>query len=101
MKFTAGHALGAAALIVAAGIAYAATKTAGPVPMPKYTELRPGPLFEHLVTEAELLTQPVYTPQHYPPRVGPQLSSAIAYGYVPLYQPADPQIAALPAEEPW
>jgi hypothetical protein len=69
--------------------------------MPKYTELRPGPLFEHLVTEAELLSQPVYVPHHYPPRVGPQISNVITYGYSPLYQPPDPQVAALPAEGAW
>lgn len=82
----------------AAGIAYAATRTAGPVPMPKYTELRAGPLAEHLVTEAELLVPPARSRIRYPAAPGPGITSAIAAGFAPLYRPPDPQVAALPAE---
>jgi hypothetical protein len=101
MALTPQHVVGGTALVIAAGIAYAATRTAGPVPPAKYTELLPGPMFEHIVTEAELLTQPVRTRVHYPARVGPQISKVISQGFAPAYQPPDPQVAALPAEEPW
>lgn len=82
----------------AAGLAYAATRGIGPIPPAEYSEDLGGPLMEHLVTEAEMLTAPVYLPQRYPVRVGPQISNVIQRGYSPLYQPLDPQVAALPSE---
>jgi hypothetical protein len=101
VKITGIHVVSAAGLAVAAGIAWAATRTTGPVPMPAYTEQRPGPLMEHLITAEELLTAPVFTGVRYPPRVAPAITTIISHGFAPLWQIPDPQAAALPAEEPW
>jgi hypothetical protein len=55
-----GHVFLALGLGAAAGVAWVATRTAGPAPVTKYTELRTGPLMEHLVTAEELLVPPVF-----------------------------------------
>lgn len=101
MTVKTAHVLAVIGLAAAAGIAYLATRSAGPVPLTTYTELRQGTLMEHVVTEAGLITQPVYVPHHYPQRVAPQIAAVIAHGYAPLYQIGDPQAAALPAEQAW
>jgi hypothetical protein len=101
VKTTTVQVVSAAGLAAAAAIAWIATRSAGPVPMPAYTEQREGPLMEHLVTADELLEGTVFTGPRYPPRVAPAISSVISHGFAPLYQVPDPQAAALPAEEPW
>lgn len=93
------HVIAVIGLLVAAGLAYAATRTTGPVPLPAFTELRSGPLMEHVISAEELLTEPVYVPHHYPGRVAPHTFKAIRHGFAPLYALPDPQAAALPAEQ--
>lgn len=95
------HAVAGIGLLAAAALAVAATRTTGPVKMPAYTELRTGPLMEHLVTEAGLATAPVMVQHYYPGRVAPSISNIVARGFAPLYQVPDPQAAALPAEQAW
>jgi hypothetical protein len=98
--------LAAAAAIGAAGVlAYTATRAVGPVPWKpgKLTELE-GPvqnLQEHLAHAAELLTEPVLTPHRFPARTCPGTTQTIHQGFAPLYALQDPQLAAMPAEEPW
>lgn len=101
MKITGIHVSAGIALLAAGGIALLATRSAGPVPLTQYTELREGPLMEHVVTEAGLLAEPVHVPHRYPQRVAPLVSAVVNHGYAPLYQPPDPQAAALPAEQAW
>ena len=101
MRFGPIHALSIGGLAVAGGIAYLATRAPGPVPLTKYTELRPGPLMEHLVTAEELLSAPVWAPHSYPTRTCPDLHQAMAYGLAPRWQLPDAQAAALPAEAMW
>lgn len=96
---------GGVALAAAAGVALLATKTAGPVQLTKYTELRTGPLQEHLVSVDELnmsrtFLGPIW-PMRYPGQVAAGITTAIVKGFAPLYTPADPQAAALPAEQAW
>lgn len=98
MKITPGHALAGAGLVLAGGVAYLATRGAGPVALKQYTELRQGPLQEHLVTVEELGGAPEVLPHRYPSKVAPGLSACITHGFAPLYQLPDPQAAALPAE---
>lgn len=94
MSLKPAHVLGGAGLLVAGLVAYLATRSAGPVAMSQYTELRTGPLQEHLVTEAELGAVPAAPRHHYPARVAPQLTRCIHHGFVPQYLPLDPQIRA-------
>lgn len=101
MKLQPVQVLGLGALIIAGGVAYLATRAQGPVPLTKYTELRPGPLMEHLVTAEEHLTRPVWAPHAYPTRTCPNLNLALAYGLAPQWKVPDPQAAALPAEAMW
>ena len=101
-RLTPAAAIAGVALLGAGVLAYLATRSAGPVPMPAFTEQRGGgPLMEHLITEAELISSPVYVPHHYPPRVAHGISQVVSHGFSPLYQAPDPQVAALPAEEAW
>ena len=95
------HVFAAAGALAALGIAYVATRSAGPVGLTQYTELREGPLQEHLVSAAELAEQPVYVPHSYPSRVGHGVSACISHGFAPLWQAPDPQAAALPSEAMW
>lgn len=95
------HVVAGAGILAAAGIAYLATRSAGPVPMPAFTELRQGPLMEHLVTREQLTAAPVFMACHYPPRVAPGISQIVQHGYSPLWQVPDPSAAALPSEEMW
>lgn len=103
MKLTTGHILGGTLLVVAAGIAVLATKSAGPVQLTKFVELRSGPLQEHLVTTDELNMSRTFTgahwPMSYPSTVAGGISQLVQKGFAPLWQPADPQVAALPAEK--
>jgi hypothetical protein len=98
MKLDGRHVGGGLVLLVAAGVAYLATRSAGPVKMTQYTESRQGPLQEHLVTEEELGGGVPLTPHRYPSRIAPGLDMCLTHGYAPLYQLADPVAAALPAE---
>jgi hypothetical protein len=91
----------AAGLGLAGGVAYLATRAAGPVQLTQYTELREGPLQEHLVTAAELGTIPATARHHYPDRVAPGITQLVQKGFAPLYRPCDPQVAARPAERAW
>jgi hypothetical protein len=102
-KLKTEHVLGGTLLLVAAGIAMLATKSAGPVQLTKYVELHAGPLQEHLVTVDELnmsrtFTQP-HWPLHYPGQVAAGVSQAVNLGFAPLWQLPDPQAAALPMEK--
>lgn len=90
--------LGAAGAGAAAALAYAATRSAGPVPLSEFTELREGPLQEHLVTEEELGLVGAVHPHRYPVKVASGISSVVRRGFGPLYTLPDPQMAALPAE---
>lgn len=101
MKLDTRHAVAGLGLLVAGGIAYLATRSAGPVQLTPFTELREGPLQQHVVTTDGLLTQPVNVPHHYPARVGPGITRVISQGFAPLWQIPDPQVAALPAEQAW
>jgi len=86
---------------LAGGVAYLATRAAGPVQLTQYTEQREGPLMEHLVTAAELGMIPATPRHHYPARVAPGISALVEKGFAPLYQTCDPQVAARPAERAW
>ena len=68
-------------------------------PLPPFTELREGPLQQHLVSADGLLTAPARTRCHYPARVAPAISAIIERGWSPLWTPRDEQAAYLPAEE--
>jgi len=98
-----GHVAAAAALAVAGVLAWTAARS-GRVDVPKtFTELQ-GPVLsfqEHLAHAGELLTEPVTLPHRYPPQTAPGTTQTIHQGFTPLYQLPDPQIAALPAAEPW
>lgn len=98
MKLTSTHLLGVVALGVAAGVAYVATRSTGPVKMAQFTESRLGPLQEHLVTLEELGGVQAVHPHRYPSKIAPGLALCITHGFAPLYQLPDPQAAALPAE---
>jgi hypothetical protein len=109
-KQTAVYVLTGIGLGVAGVIAYIGTRSAGPVQLTQFTELREGPLQEHLVSREELgmvrnsasQGSPDLNPRHsYPNRVAPGLTKLISHGFAPLYCVNDPQIMALPAEEPW
>lgn len=75
-------------LAAAAGIAYLATRTAGPVQMPAFTEQAGigghgrGCL-------------------HYPSSVAPNLAYTLAHGFAPTGEISDPQAMAQPGEEAW
>lgn len=101
MRVDARHAAAVLALAAAAALAWAATRNTGPIPQARYSEDLAGPLMEHMVSEAEQITQPVLTQHRYPRMVAPAISSVIQQGYTPLYQIPDPQVAALPAEQAW
>lgn len=102
MKIKAVHGLAVVGVIAAGGLFYAATRTTGPVPMPRFTETRsPGPLQEHLITAEELTASPVFVPHAYPSRIAHGISQVVSYGFAPLYGIDDPQVAALPAEQAW
>jgi hypothetical protein len=92
---------GGIGLGVAVVLAYLATRSAGPVAMSQFTELREGPLQEHLVTQEELGIIPAKERMHYPPLVAPGLTKAIAQGFAPSFEIPDPQAACLPAEVMW
>lgn len=93
--------VGLGVLAVAGALAYLATKSAGPIPMPKFTESRQGPLMEHIVTKEELGLIPADPRVHFPQRVAPGTAFCVKYGFSPLYQIPDATAAALPAEEMW
>lgn len=102
MAVNRAHVISAGLLLVAGGIALVATKRVGNVRLTRFTEDRPGPLQEHIVSVDELnmsrtFSAPIY-PMHYPGQVAAGINMAIADGFSMLWQPADPQIAALPAE---
>jgi hypothetical protein len=101
MKLDPLHVAAGVGVLAAAGLAYAATRTAGPVSMPVFTELREGPLMEHLVTREQLGTAPAKARHHYPGQVAPAISAIVSKGFAPLYCLPDPQAAALPAEQAW
>lgn len=98
---TALYVLAGIGLAAAGGIGYLATRSAGPVKLQQFVELRQGPLQEHLVTAEELQVSPVFTGHHYPARVAPMVTACIHQGFAPHYQVPDPQAAALPAEVMW
>lgn len=87
--------------LAAGALAYVATREAGPVPLPKFTEQRRGALEEHLVTAEQLGYIPRGGRMHYPVRVGQGLTRVIRHGFRPAPSTAspDPQVMALPAEE--
>lgn len=85
----------------AVGLAYLATRTAGPVKLAQFTELREGPLQEHLVTKEELGLIPAPSKMSYPGQVAQHMSMCVQYGFAPLYQIPDAVAAALPAEAAW
>lgn len=94
-----------AAAAVVAGLVWAAHR-AGMLrtfPQGALTELEaPAQNFaEHLAHASELLTAPVFLPHRYPDRTAPGTTRTMHQGFAPLYRLPDPQIAALPAEEPW
>jgi hypothetical protein len=101
VKVKPAHVLAVLGLAAAGGVAYLATRSVGPVRMPAFSENRVGGLAEHLVTDAELLTAPVYTPHYYPAGVMPAVSAVVAHGFAPGYRICDPQAAGLPAEKMW
>jgi hypothetical protein len=105
MKISPPHALGIGALLVAGGLVYLASRGVGPVKMPQFTELREGPLQEHLVTLEGLQVSRTFErhrwPVVYPASVAGGVSTLVQAGFTPLWQPADPQAAALPAEQAW
>lgn len=78
------HVLLAAALLAAAGVAYLATRTAGPVQMPAFTEQHDG-----------------RGCLHYPATVAPNLAYTISHGFAPTGEIPDSQAAAQPAEKAW
>lgn len=101
MKISAMHVAAALGIAGAVALAWAATHNVGPVPQVKFSEDIRGALQEHLVSSAELTSQPVYVPHRYPVSVVPAISAVISKGFSPLYQTPDPQAAALPAEQAW
>jgi hypothetical protein len=101
VKFGPVHALSLGTLLVAGGVAYLAMRSQGPVPLSKFTELRPGPLMEHLVTAEELISKPVWAPITYPSRTCTNLNLALNHGLAPQWKVPDPQAAALPSEAMW
>lgn len=98
---TALYVLGGAGLGVAGLLAWTATRGAGPVKMTQFTELRLGPLQEHLITAEQLGSAPAASRMHYPARICPGITGLISNGFAPLWQVSDPQIMALPGEAPW
>lgn len=104
LKLTPASAAVAAAVAAAAVLAYTATRAVGPVDAQgPLTELEaPAQNFtSHLARAAELLTAPVFTPHRFPDRTCPGTTQTIHQGFAPQYAIPDPQVAALPAEEPW
>jgi hypothetical protein len=105
MKISPPHVAGAALLAVAGGLVYLATRGVGPVQMPQFTELREGPLQEHLVTLEGLQISRTFErhrwPVVYPASVAGGVSTLVQNGFTPLWKPCDPQAAALPAEQAW
>jgi len=104
LKLTPAHLAAAAAAAAAAVLAWTATRSAGPVAQPAaLTELQAPAqdLKSHLVHPAEFLTAPVFTVHRFPDRTAPGTNQTIHQGFAPRYKVADPQVAALPAEEPW
>lgn len=95
------YVLAGVGLAAALGVGYLATRSAGPVKLEQFVELRTGPLQEHLVTAEELQVSPVFTGHHYPTRVGPQVTACIHQGFALRYQIPNEQIMALPAEVMW
>lgn len=72
-------------LLAAAGVAWLATRTAGPVGMPAaFTEQHDG-----------------RGCLHYPAMVAPNLAYTITHGFAPTGEIPDPQAAAQPAESAW
>lgn len=104
-----GLALAVVLLGIGAAFAYFGTKSAGPVRMKQYTELRIGPLQEHLVTkeQLDLVTPPsgtavrTYSRLHYPSKVCPGITGIINNGFAPKWDVNDPQIMAMPGESAW
>lgn len=84
MAIKPAHVLLGIGLLAAGGIAYLATRTAGPVPMPAFTEMHNG-----------------RGCLHYPPVVAPNLAYAITHGFAPPGVIADPVARAQPAEKAW
>lgn len=103
MKVKGHHVAGVVLLAAAGGIAYLATRTVGNMQIPKFTETIRGPLQKQVVLGPdELHMERTFTHAHYPMRypgqVAAGISQTIAYGFAPLHTPADPVVAALPAE---
>lgn len=84
MPVKGAHVLAAVAVLAAGGLAYAAVRSTGPVPMP-FTETNPGGFG---------------LPVAYPVSVAPNASYTIATGFT-SGRPCDGQAAALPAEKMW
>ncbi len=95
------HLFGVFGIGTAALLAYLATRSAGPVPMTKYTELRNNPLMEHLVTREELGLAPAKPRIAYPGKVAPGTAFAVYHGFAPVYYISDRQVMGMPAEQPW
>ena len=104
MKVKGHHVAGGVLLLAAAGIGYLATTTIGNMQAPKYTETIRGPLQKQVVLGPdEVQMGRTFTHAHYPMRypgqVAAGITQVIANGFAPLWQPADPVAAALPAEQ--
>jgi hypothetical protein len=104
-KITPAHVAVAAAIGALGVLAWTATRSAGPVPdrQGPFTELEaPAQNFvSHLAHLSEFLVAPVFTPHRFPDRTCPGTTQTIHQGFAPRYALPDPQLAALPAEEPW
>jgi hypothetical protein len=97
VKLDGRHVGAAVALGAAAGLAFLATRSAGPIRIPTFSEDYPGPLMEHLVTLEEYGPR-APLPHRYPSKVAPGMTQVVAVGFAPMWQLPDPQAAALPAE---
>jgi hypothetical protein len=97
------HLFGVFGIGTAGLLVYLASKSAGPIPLTTYTELRNNPLMEHLVTKEELGLAPARPRIAYPTAVAPGLASIIGTygGFAPTYYISDRQAMGMPAEQPW
>jgi hypothetical protein len=101
MKLTVLHVAAGVGVAAAAGLVYAASRTTGPVEFTQFTEMREGPVMEHLAQPGDLLGTPVFARHHYPQRVAPAITNIISKGFSVHYCIPDPQAAALPSEAVW
>jgi hypothetical protein len=106
LKLNPAHVAAAAAIGGLGVLAWTATRSVGPVDVDrpnKLTELEaPVQNFvSHLAHLSEFLVTPVFTPHRFPDRTCPGTTETIHQGFAPRYAISDPQVAAMPAEEPW